>query len=97
MRENYIRDIAKGLKSNGLFIFSDRMLGSATSYRCYLDFKRRQGVSDADIKAKEFALKGVLEARPLTWYQAVLQQSGFKDIEVIDAAWCFNTVMCRKS
>ena len=97
MRENYIRDIAKGLKSNGLFVFSDRMLGSATSYQRYLDFKRRQGVSDADIKAKEAALQGVLEPRPLAWYQTVLQQSGFKDIEVIDAAWCFNTIMCRKS
>ena len=95
-REDYIRDIFKGLTSNGLFIFSDRMLGSITSYQRYLDFKRSCGVSDEDIKAKEAALQGVLEPRPLTWYQTVLQQTGFKDIEIIDAAWCFNTVMCRK-
>ncbi len=96
LREDYIRDIFKGLMSNGLFIFSDRMLGSTTSYQRYLDFKRSRGVSDEDIKAKEAALQGVLEPRPLTWYQTVLRQAGFKDIEIIDAAWCFNTVMCRK-
>lgn len=95
-REDYIRDIFKGLQPSGLFIFSDRMLGSDISYQHYLDFKRKSGVSEADIKAKEAALKGVLEPRPLAWYQNTLQQTGFKDIEVIDAAWCFNTVMCRK-
>lgn len=95
-REDYIRDIFNGLASGGLFIFSDRMLGSETSYQRYLDFKRSKGVSEEDIQAKEAALKGVLEPRALTWYQTILQQIGFADIEVIDAAWCFNTVMCRK-
>ncbi len=95
-REQYIQDIFKGLQSGGLFIMSDRMQGSELSYQRYLDFKRSRGVSEADIKAKEAALQGVLEPRPLTWYQATLKQAGFTDIEVIDASWCFNTILCRK-
>ncbi|MBY0429403.1 MAG: methyltransferase domain-containing protein [Alphaproteobacteria bacterium] len=95
-RESYIQDIFHGLQPNGIFIFTDRMLGSTTSYERYLDFKRKNGVSEADIKAKEAALVGVLEPRPLAWYQTILQKIGFADIEIIDAAWCFNTVMCRK-
>ncbi len=95
-REDYMRDIFKGLCPGGLFIFSDRMQGSHTSYLRYLDFKRSKGVSEEDIKAKEASLVGVLEPRPLTWYQTALNAIGFTDIEVIDAAWCFNTVLCRK-
>ncbi len=95
-REDYMRDIFTALQPGGLFVFSDRMQGSQTSYLRYLDFKRSKGVSEADIKAKEAALAGVLEPRPLTWYQRTLHSIGFSDIEVIDAAWCFNTLMCRK-
>lgn len=95
-RENYMRDIFKALQPGACFVFSDRMQGSQTSYLRYLDFKRSKGVSEADIKAKEASLVGVLEPRPLTWYQTTLDAIGFTDIEVIDAAWCFNTVLCRK-
>lgn len=95
-REAYIQDIFKSLTSGGFFILSDRMRGSELSYQHYLDFKRSKGVSEADIKAKEAALQGVLEPRPLSWYQGVLQQTGFTDIEVIDASWCFNTILCRR-
>ena len=95
-REAYMREIFNGLQSGGVFVLSERMQGTPTSYQRYLDFKRSKGVSDADILAKEAALKGVLETRPLSWYLTTLETIGFKDIEIIDAAWCFNTIMCRK-
>lgn len=95
-REEYIRDIHEGLQAGGLFVLSDRMLGSPATYQRYLDFKRSRGVSEEEIVAKEAALQGVLEPRPLAWYQTTLQNTGFTGIEVIDAAWCFNTVLCRK-
>jgi tRNA (cmo5U34)-methyltransferase len=95
-REEYIRSIYKGLKPGGIFIFSDRMQGSEETYQRYLDFKRDNGITEEEIRAKEEALKGVLEPRPLAWYLEALQRTGFTDIEVIDAAWCFNTLLCRK-
>lgn len=95
-RAEYMKDIFRGLQPNGYFIVSERMLGSPATYQRYLDFKRSKGVSEADIKAKEAALQGVLESRPIHWYFETLTRIGFMDIEVIDAAWCFNTLMCRK-
>lgn len=96
-REAYVRDIYEGLCPGGLFVLSDRMAGSALSYQRYLDFKRQSGVSEAAIQEKEEALKGVLEPRPLPWYLETLERCGFEGMEVIDAAWCFNTLLCRKA
>jgi tRNA (cmo5U34)-methyltransferase len=95
-REEYMRSIFAGMQPGGHFILSDRMAGSPLTYQGYLDFKRGQGVSEADIRAKEEALKGILEPRPLSWYQNAITSIGFTEIEVIDAAWCFNTILCRK-
>lgn len=96
-RAAYMQAIFDHLNPGGVFVLSDRMLGSPTSYRRYLDFKRGKGVSEQEIIDKEASLQGVLEPRPLEWYQATLQKIGFTAIEIIDAAWCFNTIMCRKS
>jgi tRNA (cmo5U34)-methyltransferase len=95
-REDYMRRIYSGMKPGGIFIFSERTQASPITYQRYLDFKRSRGVSDAEIKAKEESLKGVLETRPLAWYLDTLQNLGFTGIEIIDAAWCFNTFLCRK-
>lgn len=95
-REEYMRSVYAGMKPGGLFVFSDRTQASPAIYQRYLDFKRSRGVSEADIKAKEESLKGVLETRPLAWYLDTLHSIGFIGAEVIDAAWCFNTFLCRK-
>lgn len=95
-REDYIFDIHQGLKPGGFLVLSERMQGSTFSYQRYLDFKRSRGVSEEEIMAKEASLQGVLEPLPLHWYLTTLQKAGFTDIEVIDAAWCFNTISCRK-
>jgi tRNA (cmo5U34)-methyltransferase len=95
-REDYMRRIYSGLKPGGLFVFSERMQASPATYQRYLDFKRSRGVTEAEIKAKEESLKGVLETRPLAWYLDTLNSLGFTGIEIIDAAWCFNTLFCHK-
>lgn len=95
-REAYIKDIFTGIAPGGVFILTERMLGTAASYNGYLDFKRNQGVSETEIHEKEKALEGVLVTRPLSWYLNILNSAGFIEIEVIDAAWCFNTILCRK-
>lgn len=95
-REDYIRSIFNGLNPGGVFVLSERMEGSQTSYQLYLDYKRSKGVSEDDIMKKEKALVGVLEPLPLQWYFGVLEKVGFEKIEIIDAVWCFNTLLCRK-
>ena len=95
-RAAYIDAIFKGLNSGGWFVLSERMRGSPESYRHYHDFKRKQGMTEQEIIDKEASLQGVLEPRPLGWYLETLAKTGFVDVEVIDAAWCFNTLLCRK-
>ena len=92
-REVYIQDIKRSLQNSGIFILTDKMTSSKFVHDQYHDFKRSMGVSEEEIARKEASIKGVLETRPLEWYFDALQKTGFKDIEVIDAPFCFATLI----
>lgn len=94
-REKYLHDIFDGLGKDGIFILSEKMLTDALVHDRYHDFKRSQGMTEVEIRAKEEAIKGVLTPRPLGWYLETLKEAGFSKIEVINAHWCFNTLLCR--
>ena len=95
-RERYISDISDSLKGGGILILSEKMSCSQLVHERYHDFKKSMGVSEKAIRTKERQLRGVLVPRPLEWYLKTLRKSGFKSIEIIDSAWCFNTLLCRK-
>ena len=95
-REAYLTDIKSALNDNGIFILTDKMTSSAFVHEQYYNFKRVMGVSEEEIVRKEMSLKGVLETRPLEWYLDTLQAQGFRNIEVIDAAYCFATLLAFK-
>lgn len=95
-REAYLRDIFTALKPGGIFVLSEKMESTRFVHDRYHDFKRAQGVSDAEIAAKEASIEGVLTTKPLDWYLGALARIGFSDIDVIDAAWCFRTILCKR-
>lgn len=92
-RDAYIADIKSSLQSDGIFILTDKMSSSKFVHDQYHNFKRTNGVSEEEIARKEASIKGVLETRPLEWYFDTLQKVGFRDIEVIDAPYCFATLI----
>ena len=92
-REAYITDIKSALNDNGIFILTDKMTSSTFVHEQYYNFKRAMGVSEEEIVRKEASLKGVLETRPLEWYLNTLQAQGFRDISIIDAPYCFATII----
>ncbi len=94
-REAYLRDIYHSLNPGGLLILSDKMLSSTLTHQKYHDFKRSKGLSEEYIHEKAAAIEGVLTPRPCSWYQETLANIGFTDIEIINALWCFNTLLCR--
>jgi len=93
-REEYMRDMRDSLSPSALLILSDKMSCSELVHSQYHDFKRSQGVSEEEIAAKAASIVGILSTRPLSWYLETLEKLGF-DTEVIDASWCFATILCR--
>lgn len=95
-RESYIKDIRMSLNDSGIFILTDKMASSPFVHEQYHNFKRSMGVSEQEIARKEASIKGVLEPRPLGWYQETLGKLGFRNVEVIDAPYCFATLIAFK-
>jgi SAM-dependent methyltransferase len=95
-RKAYLQDIHDSLSEDGMFILSEKMSSSKFVHDRYHDFKRSMGVSDKEIEEKERSLRDVLIPYPLGWYLENLSAIGFIEIEIIDAAWCFKTLLCRK-
>jgi SAM-dependent methyltransferase len=95
-RASYIRDIHEYLSDGGILILTDKMTSSPHVYEQYHDFKRMQGISEETIARKDAALAGVLTTFPLEWYQGTLHKAGFRDVRVIDTAYCFKTLIAFK-
>lgn len=95
-RESYFNTIYEQLTENGLFIISDKMSFSKETKQLYHNFKLLQGVSIKEIEEKERSLVGVLISKPLSWYLDTLKQIGFRDIQVINSRFMFNTICARK-
>lgn len=95
-RDTYIRDISDSLNRNGIFILSDKMTSSPFVHERYHDFKRSMGVSEEEIVRKETSIEGVLTTRPLEWYLDTLKKYGFHDVSIIDASYCFATLIAFK-
>ena len=94
-REAYLHDIYDSLTEKGILVLSERMKSSDIVYKQYHTFKRSMGLSEQEIREKEAAIEGVLVPYPIEWYFETLKEIGFKKVEVIDAAWCFNTMLSR--
>jgi tRNA (cmo5U34)-methyltransferase len=92
----YLQDIFAQLESGGYLILSDKTYNQGTALNLYHDFKRSQGVSDQDITEKALAVKDVMFIDSQQWYQNALINTGFKDITIIDADWCFSTFLAVK-
>lgn len=95
-REAYLRDVYDGMSPDGMLVLTDKMLTSKLVHDRYHDFKRSQGVSDEEIRRKEESLVDVLVPHPIEWYAETLRGIGFRDIAVIDAHWCFATLVASK-
>lgn len=94
-KANYLMDMAAGVKPNGFMILSDKTSKDSLPIHFYHNFKRHNGVSDADIQAKEAAVENVMFINSPDWYLQQLNQY-FGKIYIIDASWCFTTFLCIK-
>lgn len=95
-RQEYLANIFDAMNPGGLLMITDKMNHTSEIENLYYDFKRANGVSEETIQKKKIALDGVLITKPLSWYLQVLQQLGFKDIQVVNSCYMFSTLYARK-
>lgn len=94
-REAYLRSIRDSLNKGGILVISDKMDSTPFVHERYHDFKRSMDVTEEEIAAKAASIEGVLVPYPLEWYQSTLRSAGFSVIEIVDASWCFKTLLCK--
>lgn len=93
---NYLQKIYKGLSPGGFLILTDKTENSGVALQLYHEFKKRAGVSAADIEAKAQSIKNIMFIDSPQWYFESLKDTGFLDISVISAAPCFTTFIAFK-
>ncbi len=95
-RENYLEAIRHCLSPDGVLILTEKVSASPLANELYYDFKRRNGVTEAQIEEKKQRLEGVLTTYPINWYLDKLKQLGFKQIDVINANTVFVTLLASQ-
>ena len=81
------------MNENGVLVLSEKTSLDPTMIKFYHEWKHSQGVSWEDIQAKETAVKDVMFVKDVKWYIDTLTWIGFKNIQIIDASWCFTSFM----
>jgi hypothetical protein len=54
------------------------------------------GVSAEEIAAKAASVRDIMYINTPKWYLETLDNLGFKNIQIVDASWCFTTFFCVK-
>jgi tRNA (cmo5U34)-methyltransferase len=95
-KEQYLSDIYHNLNKDGLFVLSEKTSLDPVAINFYHQWKHSQGVSWEDIASKESAVKDIMYIDNPNWYIDTLNRVGFRNIQIIDADWCFTTFLCIK-
>lgn len=93
---DYLRNIYHNMANSGVLVLSEKTSLDPVSIHFYHAWKHSNGVSWEDIRSKEAAIKGIMYINDPDWYIDTLLHMGFKNIQIIDASWCFTTFMCKK-
>lgn len=92
----YFQDIYDCLEPGGYLILTDKTIQTATGKQLYYDFKRKNGVSEEYIVAKEQQLKGIMHSMPVEWYLDKLRLTKFSTSDIIHSDLGFVTFLCVK-
>ena len=101
VRENLVKKIADSLTTDGIFIFSEKVVSEDTQLNkalidCYYDFKKTQGYSAYEIVQKREALENVLIPYTEKENIEMAKRCGFRHCEVIFRWANFATFIAMK-
>lgn len=85
-RQQIIDVVYRGLKTGGVFLFVEKVLGSDHTInkllvKQYYDFKLRNGYSYEDISRKKASLEGVQVPISVDWNIDMLRHAGFRHVD----------------
>ena len=95
-KEEYIRNIYNNLKPNGILILTDKTKNAGVQLALYHQFKRKNGVSDEEIKQKAISLRGKMFINSEFWYIETCKNIGFSEVSIVNSAPCFTTFIMIK-
>lgn len=86
-RKQIIKSIYNGLKQDGAFVMVEKVKTNILDIHdmyndLYYDFKRNQGLTDKEILDKNSSLRGVMKPTTLEANILMLQEVGFKKIDI---------------
>lgn len=93
----FLKEIYNSLPRGGMLFLTDKMTCENIELnKAYYDFKIDRGMTIEDIENKKKAIEGILTTKPLSWYIITLSEIGFKDINIENSRFMFNTITARK-
>lgn len=100
-RLDIARKIYDGLNDKGVFILVEKILTEETSFNreyidYYYDFKRRNNYSELEISQKREALENVLIPYKTSENIKMLNEAGFKEVEVFFRWYNFTGIIAKK-
>ena len=86
-RQQILQEIYNNLVQGGVFIFVEKVLGNTADLnkifvKNYYDLKEKNGYTKEQIERKRLSLEGVLVPVTSSWNEHLLQQAGFREIDV---------------
>lgn len=91
-----LQSFYENLNDDCYLILSEKVSINSYSTQKYYQWKQDQNVSMDEIIKKRESLKDAMFINDAFWYLKVLSEIGFKEIEIINSYWCFNTFLCKK-
>jgi tRNA (cmo5U34)-methyltransferase len=94
-KKSYLTSVVDSLDDDGILILSDKIDNSDFSLNYYHNFKRKQGVSEEEIKNKADSLKGVMFINDISWYITRFKELNL-EYHLANGHWSFATFVCKK-
>lgn len=95
-RKEYLERTFNEMSENGLLVLTDKMNSTVEIDALYQKSKLDNGATPEEVEQKKQAIMGVLVTKPLIWYITTLHEIGFREIQVVNSKYMFNTIYARK-
>lgn len=92
----YLTDVYQSLANEGFLFLTDKTSKDPLSIHFYHEYKKSKGVSELEIISKARSVESIMYIDPPLWYLENLKLIGFKNIQIVDASWCFTSFICTK-